>query len=400
MRPFPLLIAAALLATACAKYKGAPAPAPAAPAAERRNAIANASLSVNAKKLLDGKFRSACDDRVEAGRQAVIAALDARAAEISAYQSAHPSSSLYRVVPFGPTYARERFSLPAVKEGWQRDSLSWDDIAKEFADAKAKPIGPEWVQLNSDVRGTLTDDVDRIANGANMQIDENSEGPLRRLYAELSACDADSSCTDPHFSPESLAFIPTMKRLKEQYDWWNAEFQAKSGAPAIRTALHRFLDWEKYDVAYFDYNRNAKVRATSPGHYVLPVDPGPFADAAEQLRHYVESLWHDDTHSVTLELAPAPDVYRVVLEDDPGGRSFVLWGKKEVHLDPYVRARSIAHEFGHVLGFPDHYYDVFDYDTCGYSSHYLENDLMSDSGIGSVLPAHWSELERQYPATP
>jgi hypothetical protein len=61
-----------------------------------------------------------------------------------------------------------------------------------------------------------------------------------------------------------------------------------------------------------------------------------------------------------------------------------------------VQARALAHEIGHVLGFRDNYFTVWRNDICGYEYQSREDDLMSNSDKGLVLPEHWEELARHY----
>jgi hypothetical protein len=58
---------------------------------------------------------------------------------------------------------------------------------------------------------------------------------------------------------------------------------------------------------------------------------------------------------------------------------------------------AIPHEVGHVLGFPDRYYTVWDPHACEYLDEVTGTDLMSDHRTGSVLDEDWNELARAYP---
>lgn len=86
------------------------------------------------------------------------------------------------------------------------------------------------------------------------------------------------------------------------------------------------------------------------------LDPGPFAGSEDALRATIEPVWTNDSHRLVIDFVTNdPKAFRVLLDDGSGGRSFVRWSDKTVHLFPDVRERSIAHEIGHVLGFADHY---------------------------------------------
>lgn len=93
---------------------------------------------------------------------------------------------------------------------------------------------------------------------------------------------------------------------------------------------------------------------------------------------------------------PESGLYHFIVEPGTGGRSWMNWDKLEVHLFSEVRVGSIAHEIGHVLGFPDHYYDVWHPERCEYMSQYHETDVMSDSSTGSVTADEWRALDHRY----
>jgi hypothetical protein len=58
---------------------------------------------------------------------------------------------------------------------------------------------------------------------------------------------------------------------------------------------------------------------------------------------------------------------------------------------------TVAHEFGHVLGFADHYYSVWNDRNCYYSQSSGTGDIMSNSDRGLVTARHWEILEKAYP---
>jgi hypothetical protein len=95
--------------------------------------------------------------------------------------------------------------------------------------------------------------------------------------------------------------------------------------------------------------------------------------------------------------APESKPFKLILEPGPGGGSFVSYGKTEVHLFNAVRAPSIAHEIGHVLGHPDHFYTVWHPEICQYVVQTMQEDIMSDASNGSVTPAEWKDMDLAYP---
>ena len=84
---------------------------------------------------------------------------------------------------------------------------------------------------------------------------------------------------------------------------------------------------------------------------------------------------------------------------EPGfdGRSFVTWKDSKVVLYSDVREKSIAHEFGHVLGLTDHYYSVWRPSRCEYTLQVLDTDIMSNPTTGEVTDVDWASVNEMYP---
>ena len=58
----------------------------------------------------------------------------------------------------------------------------------------------------------------------------------------------------------------------------------------------------------------------------------------------------------------------------------------------------ILHEFGHVLGLPDRYWEYRNLSNCSDEQESLEIDMMSGTVPGSQwLPSDWTEMSTNYP---
>jgi hypothetical protein len=80
-----------------------------------------------------------------------------------------------------------------------------------------------------------------------------------------------------------------------------------------------------------------------------------------------------------------------------GNRSFVNHRKRILLVSNLAWTKTVAHELGHILGFDDHYYDVWHDRNCYYTQESRLGDLMSNSERGSITPRHWELLDRAYP---
>ena len=339
-----------------------------------------------------------CDLQQKDVRLKIAEALDSRAQEIAALSKNLPTNpkSIYKIVPMPPTLVREpNPSIPVVeKAGWNKESWGWMSIDEMFQKIKDTPTDRNWINLDSEVRSQMTDERGRMIDWFDYEIDKDSEAPLKKLNEEVDRCLKDSECSQPKFSNESLAFTSQnyilgyfVRRLQ----------RSDLGSSAKRSSLKNFSYRLDNDLSRYSFNKNESV-IRSPNELQLSVDARVFKDSQDQFRNYVESVWTSPSLKLKLNFVSIeafPKVFEVLLGTTSGDRSYVSPSSRKVHLFPLVRSRSIAHEFGHVLGFPDHYYTVWKASKCEYEVQFRADDLMSSDG--SVLPEEWDELSRNYP---
>jgi hypothetical protein len=127
------------------------------------------------------------------------------------------------------------------------------------------------------------------------------------------------------------------------------------------------------------------------------MDPGLLGQREKEIiDSIIESIWSSETSKVKLNWSSkqeTPGLFEILFHpNSPDQRPFVLPYKKTMNLFPGNRTRSVAHEFGHVLGFDDHYYTVWDPDRCLYIYESNDFDLMSSSDSGDVTHEEWRTL--------
>lgn len=389
-----LLLAVSFLAFSCAKEQRPAAKAGAA--GETRQSSAHAGITGRiqdtTKTLLTGAHRSACDDKIEPLRQEIAAAIDARAAAILDYKTKNSIGDNYKAVPFGPTFVQERVTAPNPEDGWAEEVTPFSYYSDLYQKAKASGAMKDWSELNDQFRGWLLDEEGRIVKGYNYQLGREHVEPARQLWREIRDCDAKPDCTVPTLSEASRIFVESQFRYKEEL----AKVGAAASREKAREELKNFFDYVTGDVRYWDFKPNPAIRLTGESTWSLAVDPGPFANAGDQYKRYFHELWQADGGKVILELSQGTGLFRSVLGDEVGGRSKVNLDKKEIILMPGLRARTLAHELGHVIGFPDNYFSVFNPADCSYRDQSRPSDLMSSSATGQVLPEHWATMAVEF----
>ena len=337
---------------------------------------ASESLTHELNGIFESKYREPCDERFKPFQLAVAAALDLRAKEIDGLALNSYETKNWRVIRLGDAFVRERKNVPHPKSGWQKDKESWESLEKRYNKIKDQPTNQAWVDLSSDVRSILVDDEDRLIYHVDVYLKKENLAFLQEIEEILSRCLESSNCGPNLFSGRELKVLQNNPFYAKNFETKNFE--------ALLYGVRMDL-WDK------NFRMNQQVRRVSETEIVVPLDAGAFRGMENQIAEYIESgssprlsvkiKWVDSTQE---------GGYRFVLDEGPGGRSFVA-------REDYVRSRAIAHEIGHVLGFRDYYYTTWFPNKCTYVSLNSESDLMSSSGTGSVTQEEWDELNRAYP---
>lgn len=144
------------------------------------------------------------------------------------------------------------------------------------------------------------------------------------------------------------------------------------------------------------FRPNASTSRTGPREITVRLNPGEFKGAEKQLEALFTREWSRDGYTLRVRFENAPGLY-VLRANQRSARSFVNHRQKVLVLANYTFTRTAAHELGHILGFDDHYYSVWQGKNCYYTQESFLDDLMSNSERGRVTAAHWELLERAYP---
>ncbi len=348
-------------------------------------------------KVLGGRVLSACDAQNQAKMEEVARALDERKVEIEAFiaksAGATETQDRWNHVKLGPITVRTLKAEMRPKNEWIEDTESWDSIYQEYLKIKETPVSEAWVSLNREALGILPDDLDRVEGYP--QYFSHADGPkIKALSETIQACLDDSNCEEPADFQKMVADLFPDHPV---YPKKALSAHALASKAQKRESLKGFLDLLQDDQGLFRVRKNPGVKRSDAGTLRLEMDPSAFSSVKEQLAGYIESVWKSDGLRVVLDWVQGPNSFQFFIDAGSGGRSYVIFRKKEVHLYNEVRARSIAHEIGHVLGFYDHYYTRWDEKSCVYRTEFNLADLMSDSTVGQVQPESWNQLNEIYP---
>lgn len=355
-------------------------------------------LALVKKIQANPNFDEGCDIEAKDMQLEMAQALDSKSAEIEKYAKELPQkeSSYYKKVAMGKILVMEVANPRTPKKGWNLDEegASWADSYSHYQQIKDQPVNKFWLRLNSDVRSLVTNDRSRILQGANLFLNYASLKFLEPLKTAINECVVESSCTRPVLSPELTSFVGSVP----YYRFYLRKLDSEDESLDKRALVKRFHNRVSYDVMDNGFKLNSSIKRTSANEISLPLFTSDFEDSREQLQKYIEDVWKNENIFIKINWVESAieGVFKLLLGNGFGQRSYVVPSAKIVSLFSGVRSKSIAHEIGHVIGFSDHYYTLWNYETCEYKNEYNEEDLMSVSDTGTVLPDEWEQINNSY----
>ncbi|NDG83444.1 MAG: hypothetical protein EBX52_00210 [Proteobacteria bacterium] len=230
-----------------------------------------------------------------------------------------------------------------------------------------------------------------------MGFDHLTIGFIPKIRDAVSACVKDEKCRMPDFQGDlSLAV-----RAVPYYKLFLQALEEAEDLPNARKILESFEKRVVMDQEDHAIPMNPLLQKYSAGGITelrLPLDPGPLSEDEKKIvQSIIQKVWtKDGTARVQVEWKSKTenkDLFQILFHADGiGKRPFVRFSDKTLNLFPLGRVRSIAHEFGHVLGFDDHYYTLWSAKTCAYIQESNDEDIMSNSSTGDVTDDEWKKL--------
>lgn len=356
----------------------------------------NGSVVEALDQVAQGRFVDDCFRGTEDRLREMARALDQRKQEIQelSLELAKKDRS-HRLIQLGPIVVREPRVPDVPASQWKRVDYDWASTYQFFKKIEARPVDSDWIYLNGKVRSMLSSESTRLVDGWDYADGRESKPYLQSVFDRVDACYRDQNCLIPDLTASDRAYI-----LRPGY-FTNAfqELQKTS----IRTERRKWIELLRKIVlgrlqTHSGFRVNPEMRQVSPGRFEINVDAGDLEIAKWRLGTIVEAFWQDTTHQIRIQWQPKRDgLYRLFADLGTGGRAFVHHTEKAMHLYSGIRTPVLAHEFGHIFGFVDYYYEVWDARECRYTVEWDEGDLMSNSNAGAVLPSHWEMLKSAYP---
>lgn len=141
----------------------------------------------------------------------------------------------------------------------------------------------------------------------------------------------------------------------------------------------------------------AGVRRVGLTKFEVDLHAGDFEKSKDKVAAIFEREWRSKGYSLKVNWVPKNNEIYSLRANFRSGRSLVNHKAKVMLLANFAWTRTLAHELGHILGFDDHYYSIWNSKNCYYTQMSRLSDIMSNSEFGRVDIQHWKILEKAYP---
>ncbi len=255
----------------------------------------------------------------------------------------------------------------------------------------------DWVFVEQYFTSRVLDDSNRLRARANFRQHPGNQRVMEELWQAFQSCATDDCIAGnvlERLSPEAQTLVeevPSYANLAAQIREEPSNFvlQAELGAS--------FFKWINRDIKIFRPKQS--LRRVSASNYRLTLDPGVFSEDRARMAGVIEYVWRKDDRRVMVDWgarSPLETVMNYLLIWTPErGRAHVLHDVREARFFIGSSVTTIAHEIGHVIGFPDYYYTMWNPRACSYTQISSTTDLMSAGG--RLHPKRWEALDQAFP---
>jgi len=322
--------------------------------------------------------------------------LDEKKSEIAAHYETllKKNAENVHIKDFGTIKITEPKKKESANDEWQTEDILWSDAADDFLEYKksGKPLA--LLNANLKMRSLLSSDVYRVVRNYSYIYSRKGREVLENARTQTQKCLSEPACSTIEFSPEQLKFLNQDSYYREAID----QLKQEQGADARKT-IETINGWLQEDLERkYLARKTIAVQKKSEGHFVVGLKGDALGTARSEVESIIKRYWNTEYGVIEISWTNSSlkDVYTILIDLILGERAYVRYSSASMHLPPITSATTVAHEFGHVIGLPDEYYEIWLPEKCGYRYEFNPGNLMSNSSTGRVLKEHFEELNRNY----
>jgi len=340
---------------------------------------------------LSSSLREGCDLDLMDIKLEIAHALDARATEMTDWLNTHPElDPTFDLVKLGPIVMKERKTPLLPDDQWSEVWRDWASAINRYRVIQTLPVNYEWITLAEDVQWLVANDYRRLVDQRNFGLDERSPDLLNEARSAIDTCLADAGCTNPHWRQQIVDFL--------QKNRIYSDYVRTPPSHAVLSALKKRIQIDLK--TRYQFWRMPNIVRVDENTWRVPMYSQDFSENLEEIAQRITLLWQQSDHDkVIIEWAhpPGSGDFRFIADLSVGARPGTSYRDQTVTLTNGMFTTTLPHEFGHVLGFRDQYFELWDVTRCGYRSRANGADIMSRSRQGVVLQSHWETLRTEYP---
>jgi hypothetical protein len=358
----------------------------------------SSSLGRDLVAALDTQYKDAnannlhrhCDLDLKAQKYEVVRALEQRRGQIEKWSEAQGKGSFAKppALEAMGRYQIYDSQVAVANSGWRLGGeFGWQRYIDDYNRIKNSDAPQGWLALNRNVRFLTSVEDQRILYWENMSLRHDDGPQIEALLSSVEDCVSHDCGYLP--LPDDLK---TWAEGKQFYKLYLRDLYSMKSSQ-IPQYLKNFERRLNGDHSRYVFMKN-DLLAVEDGVLVVPVKPDNFGLARARFEDLTAGFWSQYNLKVRLEWRENDAMN--ILVDPIGSRAFVLFRDHVVHYPQIVGTRTISHEFGHVLGLKDNYWMQFNEDSCAYQEEYNQDDIMSMSTSGSVMPEHIQAIKTAY----